>query len=347
MVLERLRMGWIFLAFCVLLSNFILYHSSFGVSILPDEINYLVLGSIFDFIVTIPLLIWLTLKEKSFKTAILLLTLGCIGARLIIPKELIQPFVAVTWVGFAIEGFLLIFELLLIFIVIYYIPKIIARVKRSTEPVLFAFFDAVNQYVPQKMIIQLFCSEFMMFYYALFAWKKKPEDGFTLYKNTGYTAFMMMIIHAIIIETLGIHWWLHEKSLILSMILLILNIYSVLFFIADMNALRLNPTQIKNGYLYLSMGLMMRAKIKLTDIDYISQNPAELKAKLDKQTAKFIVNEFQEGTPQMILHMKQPTTVTLVMGFEKQFTKMAIQCDQPKELVDQINEVLIKSDGEN
>jgi len=341
MLIERVKPIWILLAFCVLFSNYMLYHSTIGVSIIPDETNGIVLGSILDLIIMVPLFIWFTLKKKSLKTAILLSALGCIVSRLIIPKQLIQPFVAITWAGVAIEILIIIFELLLIFTLIRYIPKIISQVKKGTKPVLFSFFDAVNQYVPRNIIIQMLCSEFIMVYYALFAWRKKPEDGFTLYKNTSYMAIKIMIIHAIILETFGFHWWLHEKSFILSIILLLFNVYSVLFFLADMNALRLNPTQIKDGYLYLSMGLMKRVTIKLTDIDYLSQNQAELEAKLDKHTATFIVKELQEGNPQVILHMKKPTTVTLMMGLEKQFTKIAIQCDQSNDLIKKVNEVLM------
>lgn len=342
MLIKKAKSIWILLAFCVLSSNYMLYHPTIGVNILPDTTNGIVLGSILDLIILVPLFIWLTLRKKSLKTAILLSALGCIAARIIIPEQLIQPFVAITWAGLAIEMVIIIFELLLIVTLIRYIPKIISQVKESTEPVLFSFFDAVNQYVPRNIIIQMLCSEFIMVYYALFAWRRKPEAGFTLYKNTSYMAFIIMIIHAIILETLGFHWWLHEKSFIFSIILLVFNVYSVLFFLADMNALRLNSTRIQDGYLYLSMGLMKRVKIKLIDIEYLSQDKEELEAKLDENTATFIVKEFQEGKPHVILHMKKPTTVTFMMGLEKQFTKIAIQCDQSNELIQKINDSLIE-----
>jgi len=340
MIIKKVKPLWILLAFLVLLSNYILYRSTFGKSILPDETTGIILGSFFDLIIMAPLFIWFTLKEKSIKTAILLVALGCIVARLIIPKQLIQPFAPITWVGIAIEIGILIIELLLIFKLIRYIPTIISQVKKSSKPVLFSFFDSVKQCVSTNIIIQILCSELMMIYYALFAWRKKPIAGFTLYKNTSYIPFTIMIIHAIILETLGFHWWLHEKSFVLSIILLILNIYTVLFFLADLNALRLNPTQIKNGYLYLSMGLIKRVEIKVTDIDYLSQNQADLDAKLAKDTATFFVKDFEDGKPNLILYMKKPTTVTLMMGIEKQVSKIAIQCDQPNELVKKINDLL-------
>jgi hypothetical protein len=339
-LIEKGKPLWITFALLILSSNFFLYNSAVGMKILSAEPNGVVLGSILDFLITAPLFIWLTLKRKSLKTAILLSAFGCIAVRLIIPNQLLQPFETITWAGLAIEGIVIAIELLLITTLIRFLPKIVSQVRTSTKPILFSFSDAVNHYVPKNVIIQMLCSELIMLYYAVFAWRKKPEVGFTLYKNTSHIPFMIMIIHAIILETLAFHWWLHEKLFISSIVLLVFNVYSVLFFIADMFALRLNPTQIRDGHLYLSMGLMKRSTIKLNNIAAISQNKEELEAKIDEQTASFIVKEFQEGLPQLILYMKVPTTVTLMMGFEKQYSKIAIQCDQPKELIKKINEEL-------
>jgi len=83
----------------------------------------------------------------------------------------------------------------------------------------------------------------------------------------------MMMIHAIVIETIGIHWWLHEKSMVLSILLLILNVYSVLFFIADIQAVRLNPIYATNDALYLSLGLMKRTTIRFANIEKIEKDP--------------------------------------------------------------------------
>ncbi len=146
--------------------------------------------------------------------------------------------------------------------------------------------------MPKNLIIKVLCSELFMFYYALFAWKKKAPEGITLHKNSSYIAFMIMIIHAIVIETLGIHWWLHDKSAILSIILLVLNVYSIFFFLGDMNAVRLNPIHFTNDSMYISLGLMKRAKIAYSDIEAIIEDPQELEKKIKKDTLDFIANEF-------------------------------------------------------
>ncbi|MGM9949023.1 MAG: beta-carotene 15,15'-monooxygenase [Lysinibacillus sp.] len=337
MVIEKGRPLWISLFLLILLSNFMLYNTPFGENILPAETKGVVLGSLLDLIIILPVLFMLSQRKFSIKTTIVVAAAGCILARLIIPEDMLAPFAAITWAGIAIEAALVIFELLLIVTFVRYLPKIITSVKESALPSTFAFPDAVGNYVKKNPIIQVLCMELFMLYYALFAWRKKAPEGITLHKNSSYMAFMMMLIHAIILESLGLHWWLHEKSAILSIILLVLNIYSVFFFLGEMNAVRLHPIHLTNDAMYISFGFAKRAKISFEDIEAVVDEPAELEKKRGKDTLDFIAREFEEGHPQMILQMKRPVTAHLLMGMEKEYTRIAIRCDQPIELKEAIN----------
>ena len=342
MVIEKGRPLWVSLFVLVLLSNFMLYNTQFGANILPEETKGVVLGSLLDLIIILPLLFMLSQRKFSIKAAIVVAAAGCIFARFIIPAHMLAPFAAITWAGIAVEAALVLFELLLIVTFVRYLPKIIASVKESTLPTTFAFPDAVGKYVKKNPIIQVLCMELFMLYYALFAWRKKASEGITLHKSTSYMAFMMMIIHAIILETLGLHWWLHEKSAILSIILLVLNVYSVFFFLGEMNAVRLHPIHLTNTAMYISLGFAKRAEISFDDIEEIIDEPAELEKKRGKDTLDFIVREFEDGRPHMILQMKRPVTAHLLMGMEKEYTRIAIRCDQPLELKEVIKKGMKK-----
>lgn len=93
-----------------------------------------------------------------------------------------------------------------------------------------------------------------------------------------------MLIHGIVIETIGIHWWLHEKSMLLSILLLILNVYSVIFFMADIQAVRLNPVYATHDKLYLSLGLMKRTELRFENIAELVEDKELLQGKLTKDT---------------------------------------------------------------
>ncbi|MFJ7735561.1 beta-carotene 15,15'-monooxygenase [Lysinibacillus sp. NPDC097287] len=334
--LKKKQNVWLAFLLLVLAGNYMLYNTSLGLSILKGESQGVVVGSLIDFVVVMPVLFMLYKKKFSVKQAIVLAAAGCIAARFIIPIEYLEPFVAVTWGGFAVEGALVLFEVLLVVTLVRYMPKILADVRASALPDLFSFAKSVEQHAPKHPIIQIICAEFHMFYYAFASWKRKAKPGLTLHKNSSYIAFQIMIIHAIVIETIGIHWWLHEKSMVLSIILLIFNVYSVVFFVADMQAIRLNPVHVSNDKFYLSLGLMKRVEIRFADIEEVIEDKELLEAKLSKDTIDFVARDFGEAHPQFILNMKEPIDVTFMMGIKKQYKKIAIKADQVHEFRDML-----------
>ncbi|WP_332645333.1 beta-carotene 15,15'-monooxygenase [Lysinibacillus sp. 54212] len=336
LVLKRKKNLWFVFGLLILLSNMMLYRTSFGHSILPQEANGVVLGSLIDLAIIAPLAFLLSQKKFSVKKFILLAAAGCVAARFIIPIEHLEPFVMFTWVGFAIEGVIILFELAFVSLIFIYLPKMISYVKQADLPVLFAFPKAVDKFIPPQKIVRILCTEMMMFYYAFATWRKSPPSGVTLHKNTSYFAMQLMIIHAILIETIGIHWWLHDVSPILSIILLILNIYSVLFFIGDMQAMRLTPILFKDEAVFITEGLMKSAEISYDKIEEIITDKEILEQKLTTKTLQFIVRDFEPLQPQIILRMKEPITAVYYLGLKKQFKEVAIRVDDPQRFLQQL-----------
>ena len=147
---------WLAFLLLVLASNYTLYNTGLGVCILPTETNGVVIGSLIDFVLVIPVLFLLYKGKFSVKQAVILAATGCIAARFIIPIEHLQPFVAVTWAGFAIEGTLILLEILLVATLVRYMPRILADVRSTTIPDLFSFPKAVEKHAPKHPIIQIF-----------------------------------------------------------------------------------------------------------------------------------------------------------------------------------------------
>ncbi len=330
--IEKGKPIWLVLLILVVGSNFALYQTAIGTSILPDESKFVVLGSLFDLILIAPILWMLFRKQFSWKMAIALIAFSCIGIRLLIPSDLLAPFSTITLAGIAMEVLLVLFELLLIVTLLRYLPKIIQEVKHDELPLLYTFNTAVEKYVKNNFLIQMICSELLVVYYALLSWKKPIPNGITLYKNSSNIAFQVMLIHAIIVETLGIHYFLHAKWPIVSFVLLILNVYSVIFLLADIQAVRMNPVQIQQGQLYISLGLMKRMKMDLHNIESIIEDRAVLEQKCTKDTLEFIARDFEKMYPDFILKMKQPQKATLFLGKEKHYNYIAIKSDDPVRL---------------
>ena len=326
--IEKTKSLWLGLFLLVLSSNILLYQ--FGIDLISTASQGVVVGSLLDLIIVAPLLLMLYRNRFSWKQAIVFAAAGCIAVRFIIPDHLLAPFIAVTWFGFAIEGALVAVELFIIVSFVRYFPKIRAYTQQSSLPTLFAFSDGLALHVRNRPLIHVLCSELFMLYYAFLSFKKPIPPGITLHKKTSFVAFQIMMIHAIVIETIAIHYWLHDKAPVVSLLLLVFNIYSVLFFIADLQVMRLTPSVMKNNTLYISVGLMKRAKIDVPNIAEIIEDPAMLQRKKTKDTVELMARDFEKVYPDILLKMATPQTVTLAMGFEKQYRYVAIKTDDPQ-----------------
>ena len=319
----------------VLIANITLYYTSFGSSVLTENSKGIVIGSMIDIALVTPFLFIAWRRKWTVRNIILAIASGLILVRFLIPIEYLEPFVAITWVGFAVEGAIVLLEIFLLFLLVKHLPKIVHSVKNSSLPTLFSFSDAVDRQIKSTSLIKVICSEMLMFYYAFGSWCKKPverENTFTLYKHSSLIALYIMVIHSILLETIAFHWWLHEKFPIISIVLLLLNIYSIIFFIGNIQAIRHNPLQVSQQKIYLSFGLMKRMKVDLDNVKRIIDEPILLQQKLSKDTIDFIARDFEDGSPQMILEFKNPVTTTFIFGIEKEYQFIAIRADEPNRL---------------
>lgn len=313
----------------VLSSNFLLYRTSFSSIIIPDEAFWVVAGSLLDLAVVSPLLL-LAAFRLSIKQFIGFIATGFIIARFLIPELYFEPFTFMFYIGIAFEALVLFAELALLGLLFYHTPAIYRSIKQHENSPLFTLLPIVYQRIKPNPLITVLLSELLMFYYAFYTWKKKvPEhpNSISLHKNTSAIAFNIMLIHAIVIETIGIHWYLHEKSVILSIVLLLLNVYSVLYFIADIQVLRLNPLQIKEGNLYVSLGLAKRMVVPLSAIAGIHWG-----AKPEKDTLLFVANDIEQGEAQVVIEFKSPQQAILLFGMKKNVSQIALKVDDPEKL---------------
>ncbi|WP_223589888.1 beta-carotene 15,15'-monooxygenase [Neobacillus bataviensis] len=335
------RNVFLILLLLVLSANYTLYHTTSGIQVLPDQPNLVVIASMIDLALISPILFLMWKRKLNWKNLILGIAGGLIYVSFFIPKEYLAPFKAVTWIGFAVEGGLLLLEILVLVSLFKYLPAIVRSVKKSPLPVLYSFSNAVENQVKSYPIIRIICSEMLMFYYAFAAWRKKPQydtNMFTLHQKSSLMAIRVMLIHATVIEMAGLHWLFHEKSMILSIVLLVINIYTAFFFVGDIQAVRLNPLVMTEEKLYISLGLLKRMEIKWSEVEEIIDEPQYLIQKQSKDTIEFMARDFEEAHPDVILKLKQPAEATLIMGIKKEYLQVAIKVDDPN----QFKEVLRK-----
>ena len=324
MVLQRIyNYKWLLIALVILTGNLIVYQLSFIDTLPIEHINGMVLGSLIDCAIIAPALLLLQKGKWSIKNFIAFVAMGIIFARLVIPTAFIEPFRYIMWSAIAFEVALIILELTILFVFIKYLPSIIRAVKLEREQLIFAFPRIVAEKVKDNLLIKILCSEILVFYYAFCSWKKKQPSGFTLYKNTMYIAFLIMIFHAALFEAVAFHWFFHDRVPFLAWGHTILSIYGLLFLLADFRALALNPVQIEDGKLYISNGLMKRAKIDLTNI-------AQLHAAVqDENIFHFKVLGNIDEQPAFVIEVKELQIIHGIGGYEKKAKYIGVYADDP------------------
>lgn len=329
MVYWQLTRSYMLIGFLmlVLAANVLLYQPGIQ-SLLSIELESSVMaGSLIDLTIVAPIIARFAFRF-SWKTTAALMTIGLVTARFLVPAESFEPYNELLYAGIAAEGVIVAFELGLLFILLKSIPVIVKEM--NGEPALYAMLPAVEQKVGRHPLISILLSEWLMIYYAFFTWRKKAPDHagtVTLHTKMSVVAMNIMLIHAIVIETIGIHWWLHEKSMILSFVLLVLNVYSVIFILAEIQAARLVPLEVKEGKLYVVQGLTKRVIVPIETIKELKWEAA-----LRMEALQFLLKDFESADAQVVITLKKPVQAMMFMGRKKAVMELAIRVDEPEKL---------------
>lgn len=333
--LKRIKSIWLIFLVLIIGTNFAIYNTYLFTLIDIPKKPEVVIGTLLDLFIVVPLLICLIIKKFSLKVIVFTIATVSIFATLTIPQSLLHPYKVITNAGIFIEIAIITFELVMIIVFLTALPKYLKVIRNDSQPRLFAFYNTVKKKT-KNPIIHIFASELILVYYALFSWTKKPTQGISMYKNSSYVAFQVMMIHAIILESIGLHWWLHSKVPVISIILLLINVYGVFFILADLQAMRLNPIQFTEKGMYISFGLIKRAYIQYKDIEDVITKKELLEVKKRKGCVEFICRDFEEVFPQVLIKMKSTQKVDFMYGIKKNYKFVSIKCDDPTKLITQI-----------
>jgi hypothetical protein len=325
---------FLFIVSLVVISNSLLYALP-QFEPLPQGAVY---GSLFDFLITIPVLTYFFIirKRYSLKYMIPVIFAAYMAGTFIIPNESMQSFTFIPYVLGAGEAALLLVELYILYQVLASMPKLIRTFRQSKETSPYFFVrlkNAAETHVESTRLVRIFLSEITMFYYALFTWKKKApirtEHTYSFHRQTNTIALHIMLIHALILESAGFHYLLHQWNAAAAWVILAFNIYTFFFFLAEIQAIRLCPIRLTDEMLILQIGLTKSLTVPLDTIDRIQYYSGP--EKWGKQEAKTIFDgtpaDFMKEKPTFEIILKEPLTAHYMYGFEKKVTRIFLNAD--------------------
>ncbi|MDF2608233.1 MAG: hypothetical protein K0S34_2431 [Bacillales bacterium] len=338
---------WFILTTIVALANYALYRLPIYNSI-P---NGVILGSLFDFLIVIPLITYFFIirKRYSLKYMGLAIIAGYGAAYFIIPNAQIQQYEFVPYIILISEALFILLELYIFYKILIKLPKLIREYKKlSLESSLFLYNLrlSLDKNLPNQKVLQVFLSEFAIFYYSLFSWNKKVEvsngQSFTYHKKTSVLSVYIMLIHAIVIETIGLHYFLHQWNEIIAYIVFFLNVYTVLYFLGEINATRLTPFILSDEKLYLQTGLSKSMEVPLDSIKVFKYydgpekfTKKELATLFDARVIDFITEK-----PTFEILLKEPQTLNLLYGIQRKVDRIVLNIDEPNNFYEQLTKLI-------
>ncbi|HEB2435521.1 TPA: hypothetical protein RY883_005042 [Bacillus cereus] len=342
--LSRRRKGiWIGLVSLIMLSNYLLY----ALPIVPAAPKEVVLGSLLDCMFVIPIITYFFIIRKRYSLTYIVpvVIAGYIFARFIIPSEYLQDFSYVSYIIVAGEIAFVCLELFLLYKIVRKLPTIIKKYKEyKSEYSSFSYaidvaFDATMK---RNKLIDIIVTECKLIYYAFLSWREKVPEGeyvYSYHKKTGAIGVYIMIIHATLIESIGFHYLLHQWNPVIAWILLILNVYAMIYFIAEIQAMRKNPLIVTEEQVIIQIGLGKKIVIPFTQIDNIAFYKDELlTAKEGKQVLDATVMEFIKEPATFEITLKEPVKAQLLYGFSKTVSRVHLNVDEERKFYDAVKE---------
>ncbi|MED2761528.1 hypothetical protein P4283_05455 [Bacillus thuringiensis] len=345
--LSRRRKGiWIGLFSLIMLSNYLLY----ALPIVPAAPKEVVLGSLLDCMFVIPIITYFFIIRKRYSLTYIVpvVIAGYIFARFIIPSDYLQDFSYVSYIIIAGEIAFVCLELFLLYKIVRKLPTIIKKYKEykseysSFSYAIDAAFDATMK---RNKLIDIIVTECKLIYYAFLSWREKVPEGeyvYSYHKKTGAIGVYIMIIHATLIESIGFHYLLHQWNPVIAWILLILNVYAMIYFIAEIQAMRKNPLNVTEEQVIIQIGLGKKIVIPFTQIDNIAFYKGDelLTAKEGKQVLDATVMEFIKEPATFEITLKEPVKAQLLYGFSKTVSRVHLNVDEERKFYDAVKEKL-------
>ena len=312
--------------FLIIVSNYFLYLPFVQQHFMNEMDIRIVWGSIIDLVILVPILLFATF-QIGWKHSLVASMLGLVWIKWIIPFEFHEYINPILVTGIAAEGLFVLSEIALLVWMVWKIPKIRQSISKSQTELLYNAIPSVIKETKDHIILRLFTMEWLTIYYGLFTFRKKTPmhaGVFTMHKTTSALAMQIMLIHAFVIETVAFHWYLHSENPALSYFLLVLNLYGLIYVIANLQIMRLAPLEIRNNTLTMSQGLAKSVQIALNNIQEIKHNEASA-----ENIEIIMYRDFEERKPELILILKEEVPLYMAFGRKKMVKKLAFSVDDP------------------
>lgn len=173
--------------------------------------------------------------------------------------------------------------------------------------------------------------------YALLGWWAAPEVPAAAvphsnYRASGFTAFIVMVAVALLVETAALHLLVGHWSPAVANWVLFFDVYAVLTCVAHGHAVRLRPSLLTADALQVRVGAMWQFTVPraaLADVAPLHDHPAAQPHTLNLTRLLFT-------TPNLLLTFAEPVELTGPYGTRRTARHVAIYLDKPQDFIQEL-----------
>jgi hypothetical protein len=274
-------------------------------------------GVMLDLIVVVPLVYWLVAVRRGGwprLSVVPVVLLGVLASALLLPNDhaLLRQVVRILAIPYEIG------------LVTWIAVRTRRALRRNPEDgdALERIRAVALDVLPGRKVAEAIGFEMAVLYYSLLSWRRRPAEGFTNYRKSGYGALVFALLLVMAAEGIPAHILVMRWSPVAAWILTILTAYGVLFFLADWRALRLRPVLVDGGELRIRLGVRCTATV-----------PRELIAAVHRKRpagSEPCIRASLPGPMPLWIELTGPVTATGPYGRERQARWISITVDDPE-----------------
>ena len=285
------------------------------------------IGTALDLVVTMPLVYYLVIVRQGLARAVTIFPVAAVGllvARAIVPGS---PKALIALGALA--------ELVIIVAALIRVRSVIAAARARGEAAADPF-DTVESFVrgilPVRAVADSVIYELGVIDWALFRRGRRArrgfEDAFLWSAASEWVVVVVAFSIVIVAESLALHVWLSSKFPSAAWIVTLLDLYAIVWLVADVRALGANGVRLTDEGLSIRFGIRWAADLPIDKVERVERAAG---GNWDRKLA--LIED-----PTLVIVMREPVTLRGPYGIRRQAMRLGIRVDDSAALERRLSE---------
>ncbi|RLL43823.1 hypothetical protein D8M04_13000 [Oceanobacillus piezotolerans] len=322
------------------------------------------LGTAIDLVVVLPIVLFFfgSRKRGSVLVLFFLMFLGLLLANWIIPSEANGYLSYFNYSIITLEALIIMVEVLIFAMILRKLPAFLNNFeteKNTHYHFLLSFTASIQRTFAFKnsklnkylLLLRVLATDIAAIYYSIFSWRRKAPvlegasvRSFTFHKDGAYLGVFLMLVHAMLIEIIAIHFIVLQFSHVFAWIITAIDIYALLFIIADYQAIRLSPVIVDREGIRFQKGIRQYGFISFQDMEMICENTKTVKeVDQDKKGISLALHGLEKEQIPYVVKLNKSVEVYQFFGKRKMVDSLYFKMDDSRQFIECVEDGIAKS----